>query len=534
MENRKDFYLKRAEENLPPMFYETVTSDDAVSIEADAEAFLGFSPVPAGKIPAVVKTGDRFVVDFGRHCVGRVSFTVWDNGRYIDAPVRLKLRFAEVPYELGRDFASYHGGLCSSWLTEDIINVDFIGRVDLPRRYSFRYLEVTVMATPRPTRLYDFSVRCETSADVSRFVPLPVGTDPELVEIDRVAASTLRDCMQSAYEDGPKRDRRLWSGDLRLQALTDQVLFGNDMLARRCLYLFAACQREGKYLPGCLYQYPEFSFDNGMEIPDYSMLWCTSVADYYAHTGDLETVRELFPVVKNEIGIAIDTLDENGIATLPEGGWPGFIDWAPGLEHVTAVHGAYLYGLSHVIPLVRALGEDALAEQWKRALADGRVAALTHLFDEEEGAFINRYEKGTRAVEDAFVPEGAQTPAGGKGQLSVQSQAWMVLGGVIEGEAAQKAINLSLTSPESVKPVTPYMHHYLVEAMLACGMREEALAHIKAYWGAMVRYGADTFWEVFVDGEPEKSAYNDPLMHSFCHAWSCSPSYFIRKYFVKQ
>jgi hypothetical protein len=76
------------------------------------------------------------------------------------------------------------------------------------------------------------------------------------------------------------------------------------------------------------------------------------------------------------------------------------------------------------------------------------------------------------------------------------------------------------------------MHLYLVEAMLKAGMREEALAHVKSYWGAMVRYGADTFWEVFVDGNPEASAYNDPLMHSFCHAWSCSASYFIRTYFV--
>ncbi|MBE6590357.1 MAG: glycoside hydrolase [Ruminococcaceae bacterium] len=528
----KDFYLKRAEENLPPMYYETVASERNVRIVSDEASFLGFSALPDGKIPAVVKTGDRFVVDFGRHCVGRVSFTMWDNGRYIDAPVRLRMRFAEVPYELGRDHASYHGGLCSSWLMEDIFNFDRIGRIELPRRYSFRYLEVTVLATPRPTRLYDFSVVCETSADVSKLVPLPEGTDPELVAIDRVAADTLRDCMQSAYEDGPKRDRRLWSGDLRLQALTDHVLFGNDMLARRCLYLFAAAVREGKYLPGCIYQYPAFSFDNGMEIPDYSMLWCTAVNDYFEKTGDLETVRELFPVVKNEIGLAIDTLDENGIATLPEGGWPGFIDWAPGLEHVTAVHGAYLYGLEHVIPLARALGEDALAEKWEKALKDGRAAAMEQLFDAESGAFINTYEKGTAAVEGAFVPQAAKRATGSKGQFSVQSQVWMVLGGVLGGEAGACAIKKALADPDSVKPVTPYMHHYLVEAMLKLDMRKEALSHIKSYWGAMVRYGADTFWEVFVDGEPEKSAYNDPLMHSFCHAWSCSPSYFIRKYFV--
>ena len=528
----KDFYLKRAEENLPPFYYETVTSDNNVKIEADESAFLGFSAIPDGTLPEVVKTGDRFVVDFGRHCVGHLSFTLWDNGRYIDAPVRLKFRFAEVPYELGRDHASYHGGLCSSWLMEDIFNFDRIGRIDLERRYSFRYVEVTVLATPRPTRLFDFSVKCETSADASQMEPLPEGTDTELVAIDRVAANTLRDCMQTSYEDGPKRDRRLWSGDLRLQALTDHVLFKNDMLARRCLYLFAACVREGKYLPGCLYQYPAFSFDNGMEIPDYSMLYCVSVADYYEKTQDLDTVRELFPVVKNEIGLAVSTLDENGIVTLPEGGWPGFIDWAPGLERLTAVHGAYLYGLSHVIPLARALDENALADAWEAALNNGRKAALKHLFNPAAGAFINCYGKKAAPVEGAFVPAAAERKEKGAGQLSVQSQVWMVLGGVIDGELGVNAIKMALSTPESIQPVTPYMHHYLVEAWIKLGKMEEALAHIKSYWGAMVKYGADTFWEVFVDGSPETSAYNDPLMHSFCHAWSCSPSYFIRKYFI--
>ena len=39
--------------------------------------------------------------------------------------------------------------------------------------------------------------------------------------LDRVSQRTLRDCMQTVFEDGPKRDRRLWLGDLRLQALAN-------------------------------------------------------------------------------------------------------------------------------------------------------------------------------------------------------------------------------------------------------------------------------------------------------------------------
>ncbi len=511
MTSDRQHYLNMAENNIPPLYHETVTSDNTVTIEAAPETFLGCRAIPCGKTPKVLKAGDTFTVDFGRHCVGYISFTLADNGRYLDAPVRIRMRLGETPYELYRDHATYHGELCPSWICEEYFNFDQIGRIELPRRYSFRYMEITVVATPRPTRLFDFAVECVTSADVSKLQPLPKGTDPELVEIDRVACDTLRDCMQSAYEDGPKRDRRLWSGDLRLQALTDQYLFQNDMLARRCLYLFASCLRPDKYLPGCLYQYPEVTFDNGMEIPDYSMLYCVSIADYYNHTGDLETLADLFPVIENEVGIAIRSLDENGIITLPEGGWPGFIDWAAGMKNVTAVHGVYLYALKRLIPMARALKKDALAAAWEDALKDGISAAKAHLYCQKCGAFINAYDENC---------------------YSVQAQAWMILGGVIDGAEGKSVLNDALASKESIKPVTPYMHHYLMEAMMSLGMKDEVIAHIKDYWGGMVREGADTYWEVYVPENPELSPYGDPLMHSFCHAWSISPAYFIRKYLI--
>ncbi|MBR7136567.1 MAG: sugar hydrolase, partial [Clostridia bacterium] len=260
------YYLEKADLNLPKLYEKEISSDTAVDILPDESAFLGAVAVNARKNAEVFVAGDRFTLDFGDHRVGYLSFRLRHEARYLDAPVRLHLRFGETPYELSRDFSSYYGRLCPSWLQEDIINVDSPGIVSLPRRYWFRYLEVTVISTPRPVRLTDFSLRCVTSADETRLEPLPEGTDPALIAIDRIAAKTLADCMQTSYEDGPKRDRRLWSGDLRLQALTDYYLFKNDRLARRCLYLFAACEDEGRYLPGCLYEKPSVFFDDGMGI----------------------------------------------------------------------------------------------------------------------------------------------------------------------------------------------------------------------------------------------------------------------------
>lgn len=504
--------LDKAEMNCPKLFEREVSADRTVRIVADEGNFFGASAVAEGTIPPVLKTGDRFTLDFGEHCVGYLSFRFRHAKIYLDAPVRLKLRFGEIPYELWRDFDGYHGSLSRTWLQEEIVNLDDPGVVQLPRRYTFRYLEVTVLGTPRDLILSDFAVRCVTSADWNNFVPLPAGTDEELVKIDAVAAKTLADCMQTAYEDGPKRDRRLWSGDLRLQALTDYYLFKNDKLARRCLYLFTACEEPNKYLPCCVFQKPSVFFDDGGILMDYAMIVAVSLCDYYEHTGDEATARELFPVAMRQVEYALSLLDENGIVTFPEVGWTHFIDWAPHLEYTTPCQGVLLYTLERMAALAAGLGEEELAKKWTEALEKGRAAARRHLFSEEKGCFRNDYDK------DLYM---------------VHAQVWMILGGVITGGEGRKVLLDALASCDAVKPVTPYMHHYVMEAMVKLGMMEEALAFMKGYWGGMVEKGADTFWEIYVPTDATTTCYDDHMMNSFCHAWSCSPSYFIRKYFVK-
>lgn len=75
---------------------------------------------------------------------------------------------------------------------------------------------------------------------------------PAAPTIDNVAVLTLQNCMQEVFEDGPKRDRRLWLGDLRLQALVNDVTFARHDLVRRCLYLLPGIlARTAWYRPTC-------------------------------------------------------------------------------------------------------------------------------------------------------------------------------------------------------------------------------------------------------------------------------------------
>ena len=115
-------------------------------------------------------------------------------------------------------------------------------------------------------------------------------------------------------------------------------------------------------------------------------------------------------------------------------------------------------------------------------------------------------------------------------QLSAASQIWMVLGGVLEGTEAADLLG-RIHAADVIQPITPYLMHYLVGALIECGEKTKALEVIKTYWGGMVSEGADTFWELYDPNDPAASPYGGTIVNSYCHAWSCAPAYFLRMYF---
>lgn len=88
--------------------------------------------------------------------------------------------------------------------------------------------------------------------------------------------------MQSVFEDGPKRDRRLWLGDLRLQALANYETFHNMDLVKRCLYLFAGQTKDNGQVSACLFTEPKFIVDDTFLL-DYSMFFGATLLDIMKH-----------------------------------------------------------------------------------------------------------------------------------------------------------------------------------------------------------------------------------------------------------
>ena len=484
----QSYYLKKADENLP-ILHTTV-------IHPEAEE-------------RPLANGDSLILDLGNHYVGYFSFKMWHAGWYNDAPARIELRFCETARELEDDYNDYHGGLCRSWLQDELINADYPGVHKLPRRYAARYVLIKVHYTSQPIVLSEFTFEAVSSADMATLKPCSI-QDEELAAIDRVAVHTLRNCMQRVFEDGPKRDRRLWIGDLRLEALANYYTFGDIALTKRCLYLFAAADKNPYGLmPGYVYENPIF-VSGYWHILDYGFMFVNTLCDLYSHTGDEETFRDLYEVAKQILDSTEAHKDEQGLIDNTCGDW--FIDWCPGLHKATAFEGIYLYTLEQWSRALEALGYPEAALYHAR-LEEGRAASRRYLYDGEKKAFIN--------ARDEY-------------QYSVHAAAWMVLGGVIEGEEAREVLLKVIHDKDSVKPFTPYMHHYAVDALFRAGACEEAEQHIRHIWGGMVKAGADTFFEAYVPEDPDFSPYGDRKMNSNCHAWSCTATYFIRKYGLGQ
>lgn len=197
----------------------------------------------------------------------QLVFVQMENGKCSTSVTGRIEQLQDMPIELIEDSADYDGEIGKGWIQEEYLHIDILpAHIELPRRYAFRYMEVEVL---------------DTSAKY------------------KVALKTMQDCMQLGFEDGPKRDRRLWIGDLRLQAKTNYVTFHNNDLVKHDLYLYAGLTMNEGRVGACLFTKPKYQVDD-TALFDYSLFFVSILYDYYVETKDEETRK----------GLAIDYMRE--------------------------------------------------------------------------------------------------------------------------------------------------------------------------------------------------------------------------------
>lgn len=496
----------------PKINYRTIHGAAVVELEGNKALLEGVGVKKVAGINELksikLKRDEKVIIDFGDHQVGKFSINVNSVGSPMDAPLFFKLKFAEMPAELARKSEDYDGWLSKSWIQEEFVHLDLLPtKLELPRRYSFRYVEISVIDTsPKWQAVFsDPAVITETSGDMNSLIQ-PKIEDPDLTEIYTVGLKTLQDCMQDVFEDGPKRDRRLWIGDLRLQALANYASFKNTDLVKRCLYLFGAMPTEDGRIPANVFTQPEYTPDDTF-LFDYSLFFISILADFEEFNDDQLVLSDLYPVAKKQIDLALEKVDQNGKLQLDDD-YPVFIDWSNDFDKDTAAQAIMIYTLNQFISLAKRVGEASLNEYSEKL---GKIISYSKefLFDKDAGLFTS----------------------GPKKEFNIASQVWMVLAHVMDETTNKKIMTTMIQKLFPVTGIaTPYMYHHITEALFEAGLKDEAIKLMKNYWGKMIDLGADTYWEAFDPDKPDYSPYGSPILNSYCHAWSCTPVYLIHKY----
>lgn len=509
-------WLQKAQANIPVLNTTPKKPVGLVKLVSSTAAFQGWKAEPTISVDSFYKHSffkqKEVILDFGEHITGYFSFKITPSGRTPDAPVRLKITFGEVPSEIATPFEPYKGTLNRAWLQDETVDImELPATVKISRRVAFRYVKIEVAGT---AGLFDFTISGVNADAVSSVNSTPAAlaaqTPEDFKQIDRVGLNTLKECMQTVYEDGPKRDRRLWAGDLYLESLANDYSFKNYALTKRCLYLLAALSDNDGTLNATVFERPEPHAQSRQFLLDYCFLYIAGLKNYVATTGDTATGQDLWPIAKKQLYIVNKYLLPSGLMDYEKANreWWIFFDWKDGLDKQASLQGISVFALQQTYALAKLLHKEGELSDIPATIAKMKAAGKASLYNTQTGMVVS----GTQR------------------QLSYASQIWFTMSGILSPKEAGRALRTVAQTPAAVYPGSPYLYHYYVQALIDAGLNDMAKSTIRNYWGGMVKKGADTFWEVYDPNNEYLSPYNFFPVNSYCHAWSCTPVYFIRKY----
>lgn len=145
--------LSMAEVNHPQIKNQTILAARIVDVVEDHTKLNGFGVKESEKKidnieEYALKRDEKLILDFGNHRVGTFKINIDQTGSPMDAPLYLRIKFAEMPAELMAESSDYDGWLSRSWIQEETVHIDELpATLELPRRYSFRYVELKVIDT---------------------------------------------------------------------------------------------------------------------------------------------------------------------------------------------------------------------------------------------------------------------------------------------------------------------------------------------------------------------------------------------------
>lgn len=457
---------------------------------------LPTEPVAACVLSTTEGRKASVLLDFGTGIYGGIEITAPSRER--QKTVRLRVRLGESVSEAMSE-AECLTTLDEPMLTatndhslrDYILELPYMGSVEVGNS-GFRFARIDLVEENE-------TVPIRSVRGVMRYRDIPYTgsfrcSDPRLNDIWDTGAYTVHLCMQDYLWDGVKRDRLVWLGDMHPELMTVNAVFGQNPVVPRSLD-FA---RDNTPLPGWI---------NG--IPSYSMWWILCQRDLYLYGGDLYYLsqqRDYMRGLFRQLAAGLDGKREN------LEGWR-FLDW-PTARMPEVIHAGY---------------QSMLRMSLEAGIEVGRWLGDREMEDECRALLVTI---------DGYVPPHADNK---------QAAALLAVSG-LEPAARMAHTVVADGGPERF---STFYGYYMLEAMAAGGMYEEAMEIISQFWGAMLDLGATTFWENLewadvgkgparidevvpagkfdIHAQAGDHCYTG-LRHSLCHGWASGPTPWLSRH----
>ncbi len=324
--------------------------------------------------------------------------------------------------------------------------------------------------------------------------------DPVLQDVIELCETTFHACLHDGFVDSVWRESSQWVGDALPQALIMQSMSDDVQPLRQAVRMAG----QGAYSDGVLPGVAPGEV-HAYTVVDYNFSWVELLSLYLEITSDVAFVQEHWPVLVDMLArFDQDIAQDKLIRSQP--GRRLFLDWAPvSRQEPNAIYNLrYLLALSKAGDMAEQLGLPEAAAGWRRQ-ADNLGSAIRRVF----------WRNG-RWVDDPAGTTHSQLAA-----------ALAALTGLSTGEELpallDRLVSRSLDLDDAPQPgeivlASPFMHHYLFEALRLHGRHADVVKIIRRRWGRWTAAGWPTAWENWNVDFPDGS---------LCHAFSAHPRYHL-------
>lgn len=300
-----------------------------------------------------------------------------------------------------------------------------------------------------------------------------VSSDTLLNRLWQKSLRTLYVTMRDTYMDCPERERAQWTGDaVNESGETFYALSpSGHALTKKWLRELIGWQKED----GSIFA-PVPAGNWRLELPGQTLasVGYYGVWNYYLHTGDKETIRQLYPAIKRYMDLWKE--HETGVITFRNVGWV-WGDWGGNRDMFLLINEWYYLALKGMYHMALELEYTTQAEDYARRMSSFKQA------------FNRSYWNG-----NAY-----RTPDY-KGKTDERVQALAVVSGLADKEKYKKLLNVFKTEFHA----SPYMEKYVFEAMMMMGYEREALTRHKERMRYMIEHPYFTtlfeHWNIGVEG----------------------------------